>query len=222
MPERQTLARAQADKRQGKAASTQAGELVKEEMDHIREGIHGARSTKQAIAIGLSKARRAGVDLPAPKSTRTSAQTRKRAARDTARARKPGPKSTSSARSRATLNALRKEGREAASPASLARHAHAASSARSRPLETAANRNHWTFIRDLIAVYRRIRATADFIVDRVDARRFDGDQHLRGIGLRWFDLLKLKHFRTGEAVNAHFSDFHLRFRSFKQFFETDG
>jgi hypothetical protein len=95
MPERQTLARAHADKRQGKAPSTQAGEFVKEEMDHIREGVHGARSTKQAIAIGLSKARRAGVDLPPPKSSSNSAETRKRATRDlaklTGRALKPRP-----------------------------------------------------------------------------------------------------------------------------------
>jgi hypothetical protein len=131
MPERQTLARARADKRQGKAPSTQAGEFVKEEMDHIREGVHGARSTKQAIAIGLSKARRAGVDLPAPKSAKISAETRKRANRDMAKLHEARPKTASSTRSRATLNALEKEGREAASPASLARHAHAASSARS-------------------------------------------------------------------------------------------
>ncbi len=57
MPEKETLERAEEDKREGKAPSTQAGEFVKEEMDHIREGKHGAASTKQAIAIGLSKAR---------------------------------------------------------------------------------------------------------------------------------------------------------------------
>src|SRR5438876_96997 len=66
MPEREIIERAQRDKRQGKAPTTQAGEFVREEMHHIREGKHGARSTKQAIAIGLSKARRAGVDPPAP------------------------------------------------------------------------------------------------------------------------------------------------------------
>ena len=70
------MAQARADKRQGKAPSTQAGEFIKEEMDHIREGVHGARSTKQAIAIGLSKARRAGVELPPPKAGKTSAATR--------------------------------------------------------------------------------------------------------------------------------------------------
>jgi hypothetical protein len=71
--------RTEEDKREGRAPSTQAGEFVKEEMDHIREGKHGAASTKQAIAIGLSKARRAGVDLPPPKKGRTSAKTRKSA-----------------------------------------------------------------------------------------------------------------------------------------------
>jgi hypothetical protein len=138
MPERQTLARAQADKRQGKAPSTQAGEFVKEEMDHIREGVPGARSTKQAIAIGPSKARRAGVDLPAPQSAKISAETRKRANRDMAKAHEARPKTVSSTRSRATLNALEKEGGEAASPASLARHDHAASSARSSSQRSAA------------------------------------------------------------------------------------
>src|SRR5690348_1732629 len=83
MPEKRTLERAARDKRQGKSASTQAGEFVREEMDHIREGKHGARSTKQAIAIGLSKARRAGVGLKPPKSG--SSRTRKQAARDYAR-----------------------------------------------------------------------------------------------------------------------------------------
>jgi len=66
MPEKQTLERAKKDKREGKAPSTQAGEFVREEIEHVREGKHGARSAKQAIAIGLSKARRAGIDLPPP------------------------------------------------------------------------------------------------------------------------------------------------------------
>ena len=77
MPEKETLERARRDKREGKAPTTQAGEFVREEIHHVREGKHGARSAKQAIAIGLSKARRAGVDLPPPsggkKSTRRSA-----------------------------------------------------------------------------------------------------------------------------------------------------
>jgi hypothetical protein len=82
MPEKRTLERAQRDRRQGKAPSTQAGEFIREEMDHIREGKHGARSAKQAIAIGLSKARRAGVELPPPRKGKTSTSTRHRAARD--------------------------------------------------------------------------------------------------------------------------------------------
>jgi hypothetical protein len=86
MPDKQTLDRVRADKRAGKAPSTQAGEFIKEERDHVREGKHGARSSKQAIAIGLSKARRAGVNLPPPAAGKTSDRTRKRAARDYARA----------------------------------------------------------------------------------------------------------------------------------------
>src|SRR5687768_18311736 len=97
MPEKETLERAKKDKREGKAASTQAGEFVREEIEHVREGKHGARSTKQAIAIGLSKARRAGVELPPPK--RASAATKQQARRDNAAPRKRRP--ASRARSRA-------------------------------------------------------------------------------------------------------------------------
>jgi uncharacterized protein DUF6496 len=82
MPKERTLERARRDKREGKSASSQAGEFVREEMHHIREGKHGARSTKQAIAIGLSKARRAGVKLPAPRKGRASSATRRKAKRD--------------------------------------------------------------------------------------------------------------------------------------------
>src|ERR1700738_272623 len=82
VPEQQTLERARRDAREGKSPSTQAGEFVREEIEHIREGKHGARSTKQAIAIGLSKARRAGVKLPAPKAGQASARTRKQAERE--------------------------------------------------------------------------------------------------------------------------------------------
>src|SRR3989442_6426625 len=95
MPERKTIERAQEDKREGKAPSTQAGEFVREEMEHIREGKHGARSTKQAIAIGLSKARRAGVELPPPEKGTTSEKTRRSAAsalRSSRSHRKPSAK----------------------------------------------------------------------------------------------------------------------------------
>jgi hypothetical protein len=85
MPEKKTVERARKDAREGKAPTTQAGEFVREEMEHIRKGKHGARNTKQAIAIGLSKARRAGVDLPPPKKGRASERTRKRAERDVAK-----------------------------------------------------------------------------------------------------------------------------------------
>src|SRR5262249_5352345 len=126
MPEKRTLERARKDKREGKAPSTQAGEFVREEMEHIREGKHGARSTKQAIAIGLSKARRAGVKLPAPKKGRTSSATRRKAEQDLKR----GSRKTSSRRSAATTRALKREGRSAASHKSLSRQAKQAARAR--------------------------------------------------------------------------------------------
>src|SRR5438552_10402199 len=108
MPEQKTLERARRAKHQGKAASTQAGEFVREEIDHIRAGVHGARSAKQAIAIGLSKARRAGVNLPPPKR-RASSATRKRTSRDFAVGHGAQVRSASATRSRATLNALKRE-----------------------------------------------------------------------------------------------------------------
>ena len=131
MPEQQTLERARQDAREGKSPSTQAGEFVREEMEHIREGKHGARSTKQAIAIGLSKARRAGVELPAPKTGEASARTRKQAKRDVQRGRSASSASPSSKRSRATLRALKKEGRTAASHRALSTQAKRAARKRS-------------------------------------------------------------------------------------------
>lgn len=130
MPEKETLERAERDKREGKAPSTQAGEFVKEEMDHVREGKHGARSPQQAIAIGLSKARRAGVKLPPPKKGRASERTRKQAARDTAKGAGNSRRAPSPKRSRAVIGALKREGHSAASHSELSQHAH--SSARSR------------------------------------------------------------------------------------------
>lgn len=127
MPEKKTLERAREDKREGKAPSTQAGEFVREEIHHIREGKHGARSTKQAIAIGLSKARRAGVDLPPPKKGKTTERTRKSAERAYAVGHGAPPKRAPSAkRSRAVHRALEREGTSAASHAALSRQAHAA------------------------------------------------------------------------------------------------
>lgn len=128
MPEKETIRKAMQDKREGKAPSTQAGEFVHEEIEHIREGKHGARSAKQAIAIGLSKARRAGVKLPPPAKGRTSASTRKQAERDLTKGKshtKPSAK-----RSRAARAALKHEGRSAASHTALSRHAISAASHR--------------------------------------------------------------------------------------------
>src|SRR3954465_8078806 len=107
-PEPETLERAREDEREGKSPSTQAGEFVREEMDHIREGKHGARSPKQAIAIGLSKARRAGVKLPPPKGN-ASAATRKKAARDSEIGSDSKRRRPSKTKSRASSAALRRE-----------------------------------------------------------------------------------------------------------------
>ena len=139
MPDRKTLERAAADKREGKAPTTQAGEFVREEMHHIREGKHGARSTKQAIAIGLSKARRAGVKLPAPKKGDVSEQTRKSAARETAAGARDA-KPVSRRRSRAITSALKREGHSAASKSALARQAKSAARKRSAGARSAAAR----------------------------------------------------------------------------------
>src|SRR5260370_36268839 len=122
MPDKETIERAEKDAREGKSASTQAGEFVGEEMDHIREGKHGARSTKQAIAIGLSKARRAGVKLPPPRAGKVTEATRKAAARDTRNGAESPNRKPSRTRSRAVLGALHREGSKAAS--ALSRQAH--------------------------------------------------------------------------------------------------
>ena len=124
MPEKKTLERARKDKREGKAPSTQAGEFVREEIEHVREGKHGARSTKQAIAIGLSKARRSGVKLSPPKKGKTSVRTRKQAERDLSRA--TSSRKASPSRSRASLQALKREGHSAASRSSLSQQARTA------------------------------------------------------------------------------------------------
>ena len=123
MPEKKTVERARQDAREGKAPTTQAGEFVREEMEHIREGKHGARSTKQAIAIGLSKARRAGVKLPPPKPGQTTERTRKQAERDLKRAESKKAARPSPKRSRAVTQALKREGRSAASRQALSRQA---------------------------------------------------------------------------------------------------
>src|ERR1700720_2836334 len=101
MPEKEVVERARRDAQEGKAPSTQAGEFVREEFEHVREGKHGARSPQQAIAIGLSKARRAGVKLPPPKQSQTSRKTRRQAARDLSAGRSSKTKNKSIKRSRA-------------------------------------------------------------------------------------------------------------------------
>jgi hypothetical protein len=130
MPEKKTIRRARQDKREGKSPSTQAGEFVREEFHHIREGKHGARSTRQAIAIGLSKARRAGVKLSAPKRGTTSQEVRRHAQRDNEVGQSGGHR-TSRTRSRATMRALKREGHGAASSAAISRQAHRSASRRS-------------------------------------------------------------------------------------------
>lgn len=137
MPEKSTIRRAREDAREGKAPSTQAGEFVREEIHHVREGKHGVRNPKQAIAIGLSKARKAGVKLPPPPKGSASAQKTNRRHRSTKRNR------PSAKRSRATSRALKREGRSGASHRALSRHAHSAAkrrgaSSRSRAARKAA------------------------------------------------------------------------------------
>jgi hypothetical protein len=129
MPTKKAIKRAKRDKREGKSASTQAGEFVHEEIDRIRKGKHGARNTKQAIAIGLSEARRAGVKLKPPKAGTVSEKTRKQAERDEEKGRKHTP--VNARRSRARVRALKREGTEAASHTALSRQAHSAAKRRS-------------------------------------------------------------------------------------------
>jgi hypothetical protein len=131
MPEKRTIQRARQDRRQGKAPTTQAGEFVRETMEHIRKGKHGARSTKQAIAIGLSKARRAGVKLPPPKKGQTSARTRRSAELAYREGQSGHHSKTNPRRSAAITKALRREGHHAASKTALSRQAKAQAHQRS-------------------------------------------------------------------------------------------
>jgi len=136
MPEKKVLEKAKRDLRQGKSPSTAAGEFVKEEIEHVREGKHGARSTKQAIAIGLSKARRAGIPLAAPKRGKTSQSTRRSAQRDLAKGQGT-PKPPSRKRSRAALHALQGESKQTASSAALSRQAKSVAARRRRATRAA-------------------------------------------------------------------------------------
>jgi hypothetical protein len=130
MPEKKTIERAKRDEREGKAPSTQAGEFVHEEIEHVREGKHGARSAKQAIAIGLSKARRAGVKLGPPKKGTTSPATRRKAEQDLERGRRGHASKPSSKRSTATRKALKRESRSTVSHEALAKQAKQSSARR--------------------------------------------------------------------------------------------
>lgn len=130
MAEKTVTERARQAKQKGKSPSTQAGEFVREEIEHIREGKHGARSAQQAIAIGLSKARRAGVKLRPPRRGQTSRRVRAQAARDLRKGR--SRRRPSQRRSRAILRALRREGRRSVSRQALARQARRSARRRGR------------------------------------------------------------------------------------------
>jgi Family of unknown function (DUF6496) len=145
MPEKETIERAREDAREGKSPSTQAGEFVREEIDHVREGKHGVANTKQAIAIGLSKARKAGVNLPPPPEGSVDAEKNSSSA--------SSRRSPSAKRSRATRRALKREGHSGASRSALSRQAR--STARKRG---AANRS--ASARKASRTRARSRATA--------------------------------------------------------------
>lgn len=138
MPEKNTVRKAQRDKREGKSPSTQAGEFVHEEIRNIRKGRHGARSAKQAIAIGLSKARRAGVNLKPPKKGTTSAKTRRSAESAYRKGQRHEP--VSQTRSRAREKALKDEPTSSASHAALSRQAHSAAMGRTATERSASAR----------------------------------------------------------------------------------
>lgn len=140
MPEKKTMERARRDKRERKSAGTQAGEFVREEMHHVREGKHGARSPQQAIAIGLSKARKAGVKLPPPKKGKTSEKTRRSAERAYEQGQTSSGRRPSTKRSRATSGAMKREGSSAASRSSISRQASRAAGRRTHAQRSAASR----------------------------------------------------------------------------------
>lgn len=140
MPDKRTIKKARADERAGKSVSTQAGEFVRAAIDKIRRGQHGARSTRQAVAIGLSEARRAGVDLPPPRKGRTKASTRRSAkyayeAGQGKRKPKRRPRV-----SRAVEGVLEREPRSAASRRSLSRQGKRAASRRTASQRSTAAR----------------------------------------------------------------------------------
>ncbi|MDX2089982.1 MAG: DUF6496 domain-containing protein [Kofleriaceae bacterium] len=130
MPEQATKLRASRQKRRGRSPGTVAGEYVREEIRHVRHGKHGARSAKQEIAIGLSKARRAGVRVPPPRKGTTSERTRRAALRELEKAKQHPRRKPSRRRARATMSALQREGRAAGSHRALSRQARGAAKRR--------------------------------------------------------------------------------------------
>ncbi|MGQ0636593.1 MAG: hypothetical protein ACT4QC_18420 [Planctomycetaceae bacterium] len=140
MPRKETVEKARKARREGKSASTQAGEFIKETIDEIRQGKIGARSTTQALAIGLSKARRAGVDLPPPPKGRVSETTRKSATRAYQIGQSDPKRRVSRKRSQATTRALRREGQMAASHESLSRQAKRQANRRTKAQRSAIGR----------------------------------------------------------------------------------
>jgi hypothetical protein len=140
MPDKKTLRRAKRDKQEGKAPTTQAGEFIREEFHHIRQGRHGARSAQQAIAIGLSKARRAGVELKPPAPGEQSESTRHKAQQDSERGHRRTSQRASPKRSAATERALQREPHASASRRAIGAHAHRAATRRSKAQRSAAAR----------------------------------------------------------------------------------
>jgi len=141
MTKKRVMAKAHRDERQGKSPTTQAGEFVREEFHHVRSGKHGARSTKQIIAIGLSKARRAGVNLRPPARGKVSERTRRSAERAYERGQHShGRGQPSSRRSHAIMAALRREGHAAGSRAAISRQAHTAATHRTASARSSAAR----------------------------------------------------------------------------------
>ncbi|MGD0674996.1 MAG: DUF6496 domain-containing protein [Polyangiaceae bacterium] len=174
MPEKAVKKRSERAKAEGKAPSTQAGEFVREEIHHVREGKHGARSPKQAIAIGLSKARRAGVDLPPPKVGAASDETRKKAERDTERGHGVPARRTSSAkRARSSRDALKREGKEAGSHDALSKQARSAATRRRASKRPAAARKKRG------ATPRHRTAPKGRAPKSTDARRRKGEEERR-------------------------------------------
>ena len=127
MPDKETIDKAEEDLREGKAPSTAAGEFVRKEIEHIREGKHGARSPQQAIAIGLSEARRAGIPLKPPKQGKTTSTARKKAEKDYEKGQSdPRTEEKQTAGSKSRIEALKREPKSSASHAALSRHAKSA------------------------------------------------------------------------------------------------